>query len=144
MCLVDLLREFEIPGSKLILSGFSGSGELSHAEVMAESALFLGVNPRDTFLMPQPTITYEEAKCYIRRFGKEKRLILVTSANHMPRAMLVFQSHGLYPIQAPAAFYYKIGTKKGVNWLSAIDNVKNAQIAIQELIGILYTRYIVK
>jgi uncharacterized SAM-binding protein YcdF (DUF218 family) len=97
----------QLPGSKLVCSGGSGSGQVTQAETLADAALKLGVNANDTLQIRQPQNTAEEAKFYAQRLGPHTQLILVTSAIHMPRAMEAFQHEGLHPVAAPTNFYIK-------------------------------------
>lgn len=97
-----------IPGSQLVLSGFAREGlPDSHAQVMAKVALMLGVSPADTLLLNTPQNTMQEAQAYYQRFGQGHPLIVVTTAIHIPRAIMHFQSAGLYPVAAPTGFMLK-------------------------------------
>ncbi|KLV10825.1 envelope biogenesis factor ElyC [Photobacterium ganghwense] len=91
------------PGSKLILSGFSGGTEVSQARMMAQVALALGVNKHDILLLETARDTKEEASQAATVVGDHK-LVLVTSASHMSRALNEFHSEGLTPIPAPTNF----------------------------------------
>ena len=88
----------EIPGSRLILSGDHDS-----AESMAEVAEALGVSAADILPLPEPRDTEEESQQIARIVGRQ-RLILVTSASHMPRAMGLFRKRGLQPMAAPTDY----------------------------------------
>lgn len=92
----------QLPDSKLVLSGYSREGIVhTHAEVLERTAVMLGVEENALLLLKTPSNTEEEARHYAEKYGKAARLILVTSALHMPRAMLHFQQAGLKPIAAP-------------------------------------------
>jgi uncharacterized SAM-binding protein YcdF (DUF218 family) len=91
------------PGSKLILSGYAGGTNISHARMLAKVALSLGVAKSDIVLMESARDTWEEARQTAAYIG-ESSLVLVTSANHMPRAMSEFKAAGLNPIPAPTNY----------------------------------------
>ncbi|WP_053031588.1 envelope biogenesis factor ElyC, partial [Vibrio cholerae] len=91
------------PGSKLILSGYAGGSEVSHARMMARVALALGVPKSDIILLETAKDTWEEAR-QAAAFVQQKRMVLVTSASHMKRAMREFESAGLTPIPAPTNY----------------------------------------
>lgn len=92
-----------IPGSKLLLSGGGVFDPVPEAEVMARIAILLGVKPQDITLEKDSRDTAAEAEIIAKMIGPEK-IILVTSAVHMPRAMALFRKRGLEPIPAPADF----------------------------------------
>ena len=91
------------PGSKLILSGYAGGAEFSHAKMMARVALALGVPKPDIILLETAKDTWEEAR-QAASFVKQKKLVLVTSASHMGRALMEFHSAGLKPTPAPTNY----------------------------------------
>jgi uncharacterized SAM-binding protein YcdF (DUF218 family) len=92
-----------VPGSKLLLSGGAVFDPVPEAEVMARIAIILGVNPQDLSLEKDSWDTAAEAEIIAKMIGPEK-IILVTSAVHMPRAMALFRKRGLQPIPAPTDF----------------------------------------
>lgn len=91
------------PGAKLILSGYAGGSEFSHARMLAKVALALGVAKSDIILLETAQDTWEEAR-QAAVFVQQKKLVLVTSASHMTRAMNEFHSVGLNPIPAPTNY----------------------------------------
>ncbi|MGF1714321.1 envelope biogenesis factor ElyC [Photobacterium chitinilyticum] len=91
------------PGSKLILSGYGGGSSISQARMMAKVALALGANKSDILLLETAKDTWEEAFQAASVVGDDK-LVLVTSASHMTRALNEFKQAGLTPIPAPTNF----------------------------------------
>lgn len=91
-----------IPESKLVFSGWGYRDPNSQAEVMASAAALFGISPEDMYVLTEPHNTRAEAIAYEDRFGRRHRLVLVTDAIHMPRAMMHFQNAGLSPLPAPA------------------------------------------
>ncbi|MCW8335060.1 envelope biogenesis factor ElyC [Vibrio sp. SCSIO 43135] len=98
---IRILRMY--PGSKLILSGYAGGSEFSNARMMAKVALALGVSKSDIILLETAQDTWEEAR-QAAAFVGQKRLILVTSASHMKRALNEFNSAGIKPLPAPTNY----------------------------------------
>lgn len=68
------------------------------AASVAES---LGVPPEQIKILDQPKDTEEEALA-VKRQVSQHPFLLISSANHLPRAMQFFQAAGLNPIAAPA------------------------------------------
>lgn len=129
-----------IPNSKLVLSGFSREGiEKTHAEVLAETAIMLGVAPKDTLLVTTPWNTLHEAIDYHEIFGNQHPLILVTNAIHMPRAMMHFNRAGLSPIPAPTGYLIKKDAlHKWYKFKLGIGPLAKMRQALKEYIGLLW------
>jgi len=93
----------EIPDCRIIISGSKNGGELM-------SALLALFNvPKKNIIIDQSTNTYMSA-ANTKKILRNEKFILVTSAVHMPRSMLLFSMEGLKPIPAPADYiggYYK-------------------------------------
>ena len=90
------------PGARMIFTGARAEGNpRSNASVAAEVAESLGVPANDIILLDKPRDTAEEAAA-VRKLIGDHPLMLVTSANHLPRAMQFFHQEGLAPIPAPA------------------------------------------
>ena len=104
MRLAEGIRIMRIyPGSKLILSGYSGGSEVSNARMMAKVALALGVSKSDIILLETAKDTWEEAR-QAAAFVQRKELVLVTSASHMERALNEFHAAGMQPYPAPTNY----------------------------------------
>ncbi|MFM2589366.1 envelope biogenesis factor ElyC [Vibrio sp. TBV020] len=104
MRLAEGIRIMRIyPGSKLILSGYSGGSEVSNARMMAKVALSLGVSKSDIILLETAKDTWEEAR-QAAAFVTTKKLVVVTSASHMKRALNEFHSAGMEPYPAPTNY----------------------------------------
>ena len=90
------------PGSKMVFTGASNGPEtLSSAATAARVAESLGVPLSDMITLDLPRDTEQEAAQVAKLVG-QKPFILVTSANHLPRAIRFFEAQGLHPIPAPA------------------------------------------
>lgn len=90
------------PGAKLIFTGgAAGSNPVSAAETGARVGESLGVPRSDIITLTSPKDTEEEADAVKQAIG-DAPFLLVTSASHMPRAMIFFRNAGLNPLPAPA------------------------------------------
>lgn len=138
--LVEGIRLYrQIPGSKLITSGYAAKEDISQALVMYRTALLLGVDSSRLSLQEDPRITYHEALFYRQNFDTTATLIIVTNAIHMPRAMMLFRKVGLHPIAAPTNHYLKKGfyrTKPDIS--VGASNIKMLEAGFHELIGIVW------
>ena len=71
--------------------------------MMAKVALALGVSKSDIILLETAKDTWEEAR-QAAAFVNTKKLVVVTSASHMERALNEFYSAGLKPYPAPTNY----------------------------------------
>lgn len=138
----------------LVLSGgriaWMGGGQ-SEAADMADLARRLGIPASAILLDTESFNTYQNA-VNVRRILAEKgvqQFLLVTSAMHMPRAMLIFQRQGLDPIAAPTDFLYTdadraLGRTQPqaflLSWLPDADALAKTTRALKEYIGIAVYR----
>jgi uncharacterized SAM-binding protein YcdF (DUF218 family) len=92
----------ENPGAKLIFTGAAAQNNpVSSAEVTSRVAQSLGVPLSAIVTLDKPRDTRQEAAEVAKVVGKTP-FLLVTSASHLPRAMIFFQQQGLDPLPAPA------------------------------------------
>ncbi|MFH7826768.1 envelope biogenesis factor ElyC [Kluyvera chengduensis] len=90
------------PGAKMIFTGARAkTNAVSTAEAGARVAESLGVPRSEIIVLDTPKDTEEEASAVKAAIG-EAPFLLVTSASHLPRAMIFFQHVGLHPLPAPA------------------------------------------
>lgn len=87
------------PTAMLYFSGY-GNGK-SHAEMMREAAMELGIPSDRIKIFPKAKDTEDEARM-MSPYLKDKRVALVTEASHMPRALKYFEREGIHPFPAPA------------------------------------------
>ena len=90
------------PGSKMIFTGAAAkTNPVSTAEAGARVAESLGVPRSSIITLDSPKDTEEEAAAVKQAIG-DAPFLLVTSASHLPRAMIFFEKQGLRPLPAPA------------------------------------------
>jgi uncharacterized SAM-binding protein YcdF (DUF218 family) len=99
------------PGSTLILSGYKGRSELPQALVLYRTALIMGADSTSMKMQTAPGNTRMEAEQYSTDNGSIP-VVVVTSAVHMPRAMMLFRKAGVNATAAPADFLMKYGSRK--------------------------------
>ncbi|MCM1983616.1 YdcF family protein [Lyngbya confervoides] len=103
-----LYREGRAP--KVILSGgriaWKGGGQAEAIDMQTLMAT-MGVPTEAVILEPDSLNTYENARNVrelLQRSGIRGKLLLVTSASHMPRAKAIFLKQGMTVIPAPTDF----------------------------------------
>lgn len=124
----------QLAGSRLVVSGGMEGDAVSHAELMAEAAIGLGVAPENLVVHRLAKDTAEEAVAAQAVFGDE-RFLLVTSASHMPRAMRLFEDLGMQPVAAPTQF---MGRARANSVLPDGVNLRKVERAVYEFMGLLW------
>jgi len=133
----EVLRLYQrIENLKIITSGYEGAKQISDAQEAKEKLMQLGVQEEDIIVQATPKDTFEEA-IEVKKRIKDKPLLLVTSALHMPRAMLIFKNEGVNVIAAPTHFLYQ--DEVSFYHLISAKYLLNTQQAIHEYVGILYS-----
>ncbi len=125
------------PNTKLIFTGFKGNTDTSIAQMNSKLAIALGVRSKDIIKNEYAKDTKEEA-IFTKSIVKKQAFVLVTSATHMPRAMMLFKSLGMNPIAAPTSFY-----KRDINGYLKAPNIGSfnvSVVAMHEYIGILWAK----
>lgn len=127
----------QLPNSTLVLSGYSSSGRITQAEILQQTAVLLGVDPEKTVMQKEPANTFEEGKVYSERLAGSEKVILVTSAAHMPRAVGVFDHFEIDVIPSPA--HYRITGNERHEWFGfpSINNMAMLRTGINEYAAIL-------
>ena len=124
----------------------------SPAQDMADLLIFLGMPEQDIWLEGESRNTYENA-LYSQEILQAKgirRIILVTSAQHMPRSQGLFSAQGLEVLPAPADFnltdsaWQEILHPQGIdfvfNLLPSTSSLQTTTTALKEYLGMLVYR----
>lgn len=109
----------------------------SEAQDMCEVLVGLGV-PRDSIVMePNSRNTYENAvfTADLLRERSAKRVLLVTSALHLPRATALFQKQGVDVIPIPSSFLRGPGAGPIFDLKPDVGNLHDSESAIKEYVG---------
>jgi len=114
----------------------SGGGRTASAIGYAELAHDLGISADAIVVNDKPVDTGEEAKQSAQLIGAEP-FLLVTSANHMPRAVRLFERAGAHPIPAPTD--QRANSSARLEWgslLPGVDGLRDTQTALHEYLGL--------
>lgn len=130
----------QAPGSKLLLSGAAVFGTGSDAESMSALALALGVAPASIVTDDASQDTESQAE-NISRIVKGEPVVLVTSANHMPRAFALFRKAGIDALPAPTQFLVQTNVAIGpADFYPHIGGLVTSQIVENEYLGMAWAR----
>lgn len=135
--LVEAVRIYRLfPNATVITSGGAFKKSTSNAQVVKQAAISLGIPAYKIITENFPKDTEEEAELIAPRvIGKN--VVLITNADHMPRAINYFQQQGINPIAAPASYWVKHTTTPH-NWKYLIptsNDLEQTTIAWYETLG---------
>ncbi len=123
----------------LLLSGGSDPERqvFSEARAMAIFLQDLGVPPK-AMLLEESSRTTRENAVYSAALLKARgihRILLVTSALHMPRAMALFNAQGLQVVPAPTDFEVRALPPGLLPWLPDALELDGSARAMKEIVG---------
>ena len=117
-------------------------------DIYIQEAISMGIPKKDLFTTYPVFNTLGEAKAIKKLLNKEKtsnqkKIILVTSAFHMKRAMKVFEREGInvlpYPVDFKTSKNFISFLRNPINWIPSSYYLNMSSRAIREIIGrILY------
>lgn len=136
--LIEAIRIYRnFPNAKLVTSGAEVNQKVSQADAVANAAIDLGVNKEDTLQLSNTYNTRDEAENFLKRFGNENRVIVVTDAVHMKRAIKWFQYYGINAIAAPTNYYVKNDPDFPENrWIPSFRKIQMLNAVIREWVGL--------
>lgn len=121
----------EIPESKIIISGSERV-----AGVMKEVLVSVGMDEALILIENAAFNTFGSAQ-NVKKIVGDKKIILVTSAGHMPRSMMVFRKAGMEPVPAPTD-YLTFKNYMAISYLPSPLHLQNSDLAVHEYIGIVW------
>lgn len=130
------------PESTLVVSGAGFPGKMSHAQAMKNMALAAGVPDNSILTFDHTRDTAEEIKSAAivieqRTAANNKdRLVVVSSATHLPRAALMLKDHEVIYTMAPTDY---LAGDAPWYWASSFA-LNNFDRALHEWVGMLWHR----
>jgi len=123
------------PGVQLVISGTRGDEDVHESEVMAALAHELGV-PAEAIRVETASLTTWENAERVRALDANipARIWLVTSALHMPRALIAFRRAGFEACSYPSDYLSSPIEGLG-DFLPSGGAVSNAAAALHEMVG---------
>lgn len=125
----------KLDNAKLIVSGYKGFDKNYHSFMSKKLLLDLGVKKENIIKMDKPKDTRQEAIEAKKIIGTNP-FILVTSASHMKRSMLLFEKLGLKPIAAST--YHLAKEEKNFSSIFSSENLYKVKVAFHEYLGLIW------
>ncbi len=135
--LVEVIRIYKLhPEAKIITSGHHNTDTVSNAQKMKMALVLLGLPEQKIITENFPKDTEEEAQLISPRV-LGSNVVLVTNADHMPRAIKYFQTQGVEPIPAPTGHWVKnINSPKSWNYyIPSSKKLQQTTVAWYENLG---------
>jgi uncharacterized SAM-binding protein YcdF (DUF218 family) len=111
-------------------------------EQLANRAIAMGIREKQILLTGIVTNTADEAAEVktLMEFGDMRRVILVTSSFHMPRAVMLFASKGIETVPYPTDFRADGASVDWMDWVPSAGGLNQTSDALREFIGRRYYR----
>ena len=91
------------PDSTMIFTGGKFRYPVASSELAALASVELGIDESDVLVVTDAKDTEDEARLVKDIVGRET-FVLVTSASHMHRSMIIFRSEGMDPVPSPTDY----------------------------------------
>ncbi len=124
-----------LPDARLIVSGPGVGTHPTHASVLAQTALLLGVPAARIVRIETARDTEEEAQA-AQLIAHGQPVALVTSAWHLPRAAALFRKAGVQTLPCPTDFTARSGAEfrwSELTWDT--DSLERSTWAVRERVG---------
>lgn len=127
----------------ILLSGGSSPGARSEAHLMRDVLAVMGVPAEHLILEDQSRNSHDNAvnSARLLRDRGMHRILLVTSAFHMPRANALFLAQGLDVIAAPTDYQRVIGRSVLPAGIPGVKNLYRTTDAVHEIVGFWIYRW---
>ncbi|MDD2763342.1 MAG: ElyC/SanA/YdcF family protein [Opitutaceae bacterium] len=135
---VRLLRL--LPGAQLVVSGPGFDRGPTHAQLLADSAVSLGIERTRILMIDDARDTEEEAARLHEVLG-DAPVALVTSAWHLPRAMALGAAQGLHALPCPSDFLDRSGgLRRFSDFTWDVSSLERSTAAVHEWLGGWWSR----
>jgi len=123
--------------------GLSGKDE-PEAKVMNRWLIQFGVDPTKVFRENAAKTTWQNAALLKKRLQQRdiKKIILVTTAWHMPRGVHAFKAQGFDVIPAPCAFVSRRSSYNILSFLPQAHVLADSSDALHEYLGIVWSQWV--
>lgn len=136
---IELARALRVP---LVLTGGNGepfATKVNDAEAMAEAAYAMGMPRRQVIVENRSRNTLENSQA-VRKLVTGNRIVLVTSAYYMDRAVTMFTRRGFAVIPAPVYFLGQTRKFSFASFIPRAADLRNSSVAIAEMVSLLWWR----
>ena len=112
----------------------------TEGELLKNISIEFGVDENDILTTKKVQNTYEEANALSYLINKKSKIILVTSAFHMNRAVFLFKKHGFKVFPYPVDFQFKNNKITILDFIPSAGSLSSSSFVIREVLGRIYYR----
>jgi len=128
-----------LPGSRLVLAGGAVFSEMPEADTMRRAAIELGFDDKRIIVESRSLDTADQARL-LRPILRGKVSVLVTSAAHMPRSLMLLSREGLNPLPAPTD-YQVFRSEDLRRFAPRAEGIRHAELLTHELLGLAWLKF---
>lgn len=127
---VRLVHQLE--NSTLVVSGPYNHDIYSQADVAKNAAMGMGVQDDIILTQSDGTTTAEEAQVYYKNHYHGEKLVVVTAASHMHRALSEFRRLGINAVPSPSAYRFRSENGMRISFWPSLSHVDNMRAGMFE------------
>ena len=135
---LDLFNNNKSPILILTRGKMPWSLGIAEGEYLKELAIKYGVSEENIILTDEVQNTDQEAKAIKEILTEDAKIILVTSAFHMPRAEKVFKAANINVIPFPVDFQNSKSKTTMMDFIPSAESLFDTSHFVREMIGRLY------
>ena len=136
---IDLFKEERAPKLILTRGKLPWSVGIPEGEYLKDFAIKNGISENHILLTENVENTDQEAKAIKKLLSKDKpKVLLVTSAFHMPRAQIVFEAAGMNVVPFPVDFQKELSKITFMSFVPSANALSGTSFFVREMIGRAY------
>ena len=136
---INLFKEKKAPKLILTRGQLPWSVGIPEGEYLKKIAITNGISENSILLTENVENTDQEAKAIKKLLSEDKpKVILVTSAFHMPRAQKVFQAAGINVVPFPVDFQKGLSKITFMSFMPSANALSGTSFFVREMIGRVY------
>ncbi len=136
---INLFKEKKAPKLILTRGKLPWSVGIPEGEYLKKIAIANGISESNIHLTKNVENTDQEAKAIKKLLSDDKsKILLVTSAYHMPRAQKVFKAAGLNVVPFPVDFQKELSKITFMSFMPSANALSRTSFFVREMIGRVY------
>ena len=136
---INLFKEKKAPKLILTRGKLPWSAGIPEGEYLREIAINNGISESNILITKNVENTDQEAKAIKKLLSDDKsKVLLVTSAFHMPRAQKVFEAAGINVVPFPVDFQKRLSKITFMSFMPSADSLSGTSFFVREMIGRVY------